>query len=302
VRDIRKRLPYDSGISKDSFVDAEGYLSKNGYYTYDPKLKVLKTTGIRINDLGFRDLGMPMDDKAERILCLGGSTTFGYYSKHSYPELLGDILNKTGGRFYVINGGVNAANAQHIYNMLRDGEFIRKIKPDILIVNTFWNTTEQYENNLLVETVDNRILRSMLSHSVLAFFIYKAILFVEYGEGIGPFQALCVYIDKICRWASDKGIKVILVNEPMLLDRNAWRAAPEHPKNHAQASRIFKRFEEKYKKNVFFTDIPFFEKMDFNDAKNVKRYFIDKGHLTEEGYAIEASALSGVVQRIQDQK
>lgn len=295
VERIRKNIPYEKKNTQH-FQTKGDYLLKNGYYTFNPEIKTLQDgpQNIKVNNLGFRGEEIKEEDNQIRILCLGGSSTYGYSVKTPYPEMIANFLNKETKKYAVINGGILGFNAQHIYNLLRDEEFIKKIDPHILTINTFWNSIEQYENGLLMETIDNRFMRGLVKRSVLAFLSYKIILFLEYNELIGPYQALSVYLDKICRIAKRKGIPVILINEPMLLDAHTWTSAPQHPKVHKQGAIIFKRFEKKYPGTAFFVPTPFFDRLDFKEDE-VKKYFFDRGHLTEEGYSIEARILSDAI-------
>ncbi|MDD4979771.1 MAG: hypothetical protein PHC54_00665 [Candidatus Omnitrophica bacterium] len=300
VSRIRKDLPYEKNNNKQ-FVRGN-FLIRNGYYTFNPEIKTLREglNNIKLNSLGFRGSGF---ERKIRILCLGGSSTYGhsthdYSVRIPYPEMMDSFLNKgikkRQQKYTVINGGMEAFNIQHIYNLLRDREFIKKINPDMLVINTFWNSIEQYENGLLVETIDNRFIRGFVKRSVFAFLSYRVLLFLEYNELTGPFQSLCVYLDKICQIAEKRGISIILVNEPMLLDAQTWTAAPNNPNVHNKGAIIFKRFEKKYPGMVFFVPMPFFDRMDFKKDE-VKKYFIDRGHLTMEGYAIEARILSDAI-------
>ena len=294
VEVIRKAVSYER--NNDTAPVAKGdYLVKNGYYVVNPEAYIFPELKPDINSLGFR--GKEPDDSRDRktILCLGGSSTFGYKCTKPYPEALEEELNRDGNEYSVINGGVPGFNAQHIYNMLRDKELISALRPDILVFNNTWNTLTQYENGFLVESVENRFIRAIIARSVICFFIYKAILRLRYKEFLGPFQAMRIYVDKICGLAAERGMTIFLVNEPMVLSDEAWQAAPEHPKNHKHAAMIFKTFEEKYKGSVFFVPMEFFETMNFDDKNIVDRYFIDKGHLTREGYAIEAQEIAQAI-------
>src|SRR3989338_2874490 len=124
---IRPIIPYESDSAKVSVEEKGDFLIKNGYYTYNPRIGWLEKEDVRINNLGFRGDDISGKKKAKRIWCLGGSTTFGYYTRRPYPEMLEDFLKEKGSDCEVINGGMNAANAQHIYNMLRDEEFVGRI-------------------------------------------------------------------------------------------------------------------------------------------------------------------------------
>jgi len=141
-------------------------------------------------------------------------------------------------------------------------------------------------------------LQAVLRNSTFAFLVYKTLIFVKYNELIGPFQALCIYVDRICALAQREGFKVILVNEPMVLDDKAWSAAPEYPENHAKASLIFQHFQEKYKGVAFFVPVRFFDTFDYKDKAKIDRFFIDRGHLTLEGNEKVAEDLSMAIRQL----
>jgi hypothetical protein len=294
---IRKILPYSAkgceAVRKGDFLVA------NGYYTFYPDMGLTAGGIARINNIGFRGEDYYVDEGAVRIWCLGGSTTFGFGSKRAFSEILQDELNREGGKRYkVLNGGVPGMNGQHIYNMLRDRSFAAKVRPDIVILNTYWNTIEQYENGLLIETIDNRSMQKFLRSWALAFLIYKGYLFLKYNELIGPFQALALYVDRICAMGKRYGFKVMLLNEPMVQDDKAWMAAPERVENHMRAGRLFKRFQERYNDTAVFVPIGFYERFDYKDMDKVNRFFIDKGHLTMEGNEKLVWELAPVIRRL----
>jgi lysophospholipase L1-like esterase len=265
---------------------------RNGYYVFKRNLARIPTEKAGSNNFGFRGKEIGPKEKI-RILCFGGSATFGHQLTTSFPEKLGELL---GDKYEVINCGVVGTTAENIYNLLRDREFVDRLDPDIILVNTFWNTIERYENRVLCNTVDNRFINRLLKNSTLAFLVYKGILFVEYKESSGPFQALRFYIDRICGIATGRNIKVILITEPMILNPNEWAAAPNYPKTHARGDRVFRYFSNKYK-GVYFFPIKFFDRTDFTEEE-IRAYALDRGHLTEEGYAIEAREIYGQFSRI----
>jgi len=302
ITGIRKHLPYKRNWNEAFIEEKGGALIKNGYYVYNPKRNINRegTTDeanvfVEINSLGFRGKEIESKNDKVRIICLGGSSTFGYMVKTPYPKMLEQILNKERNMYDVVNCGVVGYNLQHIYNLLRDEKLIKKINPNIVLLNNYWNSIEQCDNSVLIDAIENKPIRGVLRKSIVAFFIYKTVLYIKYKESIGPFQFLSLYLDKICSWAEERGIKVVLVKEPMILDKNAWRAAPQHPNTNEHAGLIFRRFEKKYSRNVFYISIDFFEDVDFKKKYDIDEYAMDRGHLTEKGYRIEAEDISNAI-------
>ena len=95
---------------------------------------------IKINKMGYR--GPPIDKVKRRIrvLCVGGSTTFGVTTAQKdrpYPEVLQDLLGK---KYEVINAGVPGHDVW--MNLMELGEHFRKylsLKPDVVVIYQGWN-------------------------------------------------------------------------------------------------------------------------------------------------------------------
>ena len=105
---------------------------------------VFKPRNITINSLGYRGENFSITKKPGifRIVCLGGSTTFGIGSssdKTTYPQFLEDILNSKiqNRKFEVINAGVPGyTTAENLINL----EFrIVDLSPDLIIIYDGYN-------------------------------------------------------------------------------------------------------------------------------------------------------------------
>ena len=105
---------------------------------------VFKTRNITINSLGYRGENFSIAKKPGvfRIVCIGGSTTFGIGSssdKTTYPQFLEDILNSKvqNQDFEVINAGVSGyTTAENLINL----EFrIVDISPDLIVIYDGYN-------------------------------------------------------------------------------------------------------------------------------------------------------------------
>ncbi|MCP3916493.1 MAG: hypothetical protein GY711_13125 [bacterium] len=96
----------------------------------------------RINNNGFRgndyETQKPADTK--RVLCLGGSSTFGYLNRDqgTYPRLLQDLFaNAEGTNVEVLNAGVPHYNTDHILAALH-GELLAT-SPDVVTIYSAYN-------------------------------------------------------------------------------------------------------------------------------------------------------------------
>lgn len=104
----------------------------------------------RINSQGFRseEFKTRKDDDVFRVICLGGSTTFGSNAgdnSYTYPALLQRILSKLhpDKRIEVINAGVYGYNTWHLVKLLRD---LNSFNPDMFLVMTGLNDVIRAQN------------------------------------------------------------------------------------------------------------------------------------------------------------
>jgi lysophospholipase L1-like esterase len=108
------------------------------------------STGLRIKDCQFK---LKKDNNVFRIVCLGGSSTFGWAVtyKDAYPYQLEHILrqdNNVAKSIEVINGGVIGYTSYQGVLFLKSD--ILKLKPDMIIVSYMVNDIDKhrfYRNN-----------------------------------------------------------------------------------------------------------------------------------------------------------
>ena len=89
-----------------------------------------------INELGFRGKAIALEKKEDqiRIVCLGGSETFGYYESigKEWPSQLGEMLKDKFPRVEVINASVAGLHPAHRKEYVK--RYILPLKPDIMIL------------------------------------------------------------------------------------------------------------------------------------------------------------------------
>jgi lysophospholipase L1-like esterase len=107
--------------------------------------------GAQHNADGYRGEAVPMQPQSEvyRILCLGGSTTYGASvgrPEEAYPAVLAELLNaqSTGGvgRVEVINGGLTWGTTAELLNHYHFK--FRYYRPDLVIINVGGNDAQAY--------------------------------------------------------------------------------------------------------------------------------------------------------------
>jgi lysophospholipase L1-like esterase len=115
-------------------------------------------TAIRINSVGLRgrDFSPSKPKGSFRVVCLGGSSTFGFYSRddHTYPAVLESLLRAklTVGPTEVINAGIPHANSDNMVAMLRSE--LLAYEPDVITVYEAYNDA--------VELIDTNSLQKLL--------------------------------------------------------------------------------------------------------------------------------------------
>ena len=175
----------------------EGHtIARSGYFKFPPN-RVLhqygmfnEPTPIRINSLGFRgsDFSPAKAAGTTRIICLGESSTFGFFDRDSftYPALLQRVFPDHRGddsaRVEVINAGIPQANSDNIRAMLK-GEILG-YDPDVITVYAAYNDVTPMDQNTV-----QRVLNWLHGH----FAAYVALKHVVSALG-GP--------ELHSRWAS----------------------------------------------------------------------------------------------------
>src|SRR5438128_8121060 len=107
------------GFSEGYVEGAEGHNAMyDGYFKFPPSRTLhqyglfRESTPIRINNRGFRgpDFAPKKTQSAFRVVCMGGSSTFGFYDRdaHTYPALLETSLRDAlpGLSIDVVNAGI----------------------------------------------------------------------------------------------------------------------------------------------------------------------------------------------------
>ena len=133
---------------------------QDGYFKFFPSKTLHQGTGshsipTQINSHGFR--GQNFTTKKGdtiRIVAMGGSSTFGYYSRdqYTYPAQLQSFLNETSNlhkQYEVINTGIPHMQTKHIVKMLT-AELL-SFQPDLLTLysacNDTWNLYSLYRKH-----------------------------------------------------------------------------------------------------------------------------------------------------------
>ena len=114
-------------------LDGKGLYYAHPYFSYAMKPDVKGKT----NNLGFRgkDVSIEKSEGVYRIVCIGGSTTYGSRNPddYTYPKLLEGEFNKRGGKkVEVINAGlVNSTTAETLHRLCSE---IIPLSPDLVII------------------------------------------------------------------------------------------------------------------------------------------------------------------------
>lgn len=152
----RKKLLFSFIAITAALLLAEGtiriwaYYYRSAYHQYNTALGRYElipntrfTTNGReflINSKGFAgpDFDAEKPRGVYRIFALGDSCTIGYW-KYAYPGVLESLLNgnRSGGRFEVINAGIEGYNSEYALRRLK--EDVLQYEPDMVIIYIGWN-------------------------------------------------------------------------------------------------------------------------------------------------------------------
>ena len=131
----------------DSFlIESNQRVIDQPYLLYIPAPNFVSEHGKQHNSQGYRGKSVPLakDPAVTRILCLGGSTTYGYgvpKPEQAYPAILERMINEAGfkkfGRVEVMNGGIPFGTSAEILTHYLFK--YRYYKPDLVILNTGGN-------------------------------------------------------------------------------------------------------------------------------------------------------------------
>ena len=114
---------------------------KKGYFAFYPHQK-LALHSARINQAGLRgeDFSLKKPEGTFRVLCLGGSSTFGFGNKdnETYPFYLRNQLQKIFDKpVEVINAGIPYANTSNLYALFK--KRLLALNPDAIVLYTGYN-------------------------------------------------------------------------------------------------------------------------------------------------------------------
>ena len=218
------------------------------FWKLKPKLNVtIRGVKIKTNSLGLRivdkDIRYKKDKYSFRIVCLGGSSTFGWgvEAEDAYPYKLGEYLkkqNKLGFDIEVINAGIAGYTSYQGKLFLKNE--ILKLSPDIIIVSYLVNDVDKYRfyrNNNKSDKDKNKkneiliFLENTLNSSRFFRSLKNTILHAKgantkfYGNIQNSYKEnrrvnavdYKKNIIEIIDFAKQNGIKVILVKMPMQL-------------------------------------------------------------------------------------
>ena len=123
-----------------------------GYFKFEPNQVLHQgayshSISTRINNLGFRgpDITTPRPDDVTRVVCLGGSSTFGYYARDewTYPACLERKLNESAeaadARYEVINLGIPHLDSDAIVRLVE--REVAELDPQIVVLYAGTNDT-----------------------------------------------------------------------------------------------------------------------------------------------------------------
>jgi len=223
------KMPKKDYMAKEHKITSRK-VNYGSYYKFTPgKYEMLSLPfSYTINSLGFRgyEFSTTKSKDIKRIFALGCSTTFGLgvVDNQTYPYYLNELLKNSGRKYEVINCGLPTALTYHIYELFSNE--IINYEPDIIIISESINdalfVTPQIKN-FWYKLHSSLYYRSMLYTLLLE--KYSALkrndsrpFFIFYNKSIPHYYKY--YLERIIKLAKEKGIKVILFNEPMLSDVN----------------------------------------------------------------------------------
>jgi lysophospholipase L1-like esterase len=216
-----------------------------GYYKFPPNYQLKGAAGqatevASINSLGFRGPEFHPDKPQGtfRIVCLGGSSTFGYRNGDggTYPVLLEKILRQTSGdaSIEVINAGFPYYNTSSVLALLR--EEISHYDPDVITlysafndaawplkVNSFnravfWIQEHSAAYLLIKETFHTDALYSRLMSKITRRIRLTSVNYDSEAFKIEIDQVALRFrnnVQSIVTFAREKGIAVVLIKQPM---------------------------------------------------------------------------------------
>lgn len=202
----------------------------DGYHKINPNYK---WEGWEINSRGFRGKEIGKKEKY-RIICLGGSTTFGVGSgnNETYPHYLQEITGCE-----VINCGIGAATIHNIRNMFE--KEILPLKPDMIIINSVANNVYYKSFAYIREESKISHFNTILVDKILIYMTLREKLALVFNRSCSDLYKAsldttvrCFMKDKefwedlkttymeIIKSAKDNNIDVVIVKQPIRLGGN----------------------------------------------------------------------------------
>lgn len=239
---------------------------EGGYYKFPPNYILKGATGAgpetaSINSHGFRgpDFQAVKPKGVFRVLCLGGSSTFGFHNgdNETYPFLLEGLFAKEGIRVQVINAGFPYYNTGSILSLLK--EELLSYEPDLITLYTAYNDTSwPVRIGLLGRAVlwvqEHSIVYLLLRDNIREFMfgVEKKVFgkLIPQKTDYGRFKKDTELIASryrenlrsIARVAKSRGIPVVLIKQP-ITTRNQRYASVSYEKEYQSIRERFERDE-----------------------------------------------------------
>ena len=218
----------------------EGHSDKRRGYDKFPPNQVIEfgTPGARINDHGFRGADFAGEKPAGtlRVICLGGSSTFGYTNtdEETYPRILERLFAERRpfeARVEVLNVGIPHANSSNIRAMVE--EELLAYEPDLFTFYSGYNDAVYPLAESEVQAASRRLDEYSALYAVIRTLVNKmqwAALdhrWTKYRPSMGPEAVELqvrlheeLYADNlttILELAAERGVDAVLVRQPMTM-------------------------------------------------------------------------------------
>jgi len=319
---------------------AEGHnVAFRGYSKFQPNRTIhqygmfTQPTPIRINAVGLRgrDFAMPKPPKVVRVICLGESSTFGFFDRDefTYPALTAALAHSAGGRddsFETINAGIPHANSDNMLAMMK--EELLEYQPDVFTLYAGFNDAVL----MMDENTTQSILRWLHGHIATYVAVKRAVAAVGgpimYSRWSGYLtdvdeasvnRQITLHVSRYERnvrqmvaLAHQHGAKFVFIRQPITMDfddpESNWRqysytervteAAHALVANHKLSGKqttllVHSELMKTLDRLARELHIPVVDNIAILDAH--PEYFASYVHLTEDGNRALAAALTQVV-------
>jgi lysophospholipase L1-like esterase len=185
-------------------------------YKGDSRHKDYRPHPVRTNELGLRNAPIAEKGKKFRILCLGGSTTwgFGVEDDQTWPVKLQGILNSEAQPVEVINAGVTGYVAPICLRYLETRGLA--LKPDLVLAMVGQNDQSRVDDTDKERAIlTSRTLMGVIFHAIAG--DVKRLLGIKAipGPKVSPgvFSDTLAAMNRLC---TDHGVRLVLVASPNL--------------------------------------------------------------------------------------